>query len=45
MKKRVINVTELKAKFSACLDEAERGASITILKNGRPFGFWVQLRP
>jgi prevent-host-death family protein len=34
----VISVTELKAKFSACLDEAERGGSITILKNGRPVG-------
>ena len=38
MKNRLVSVTEFKAKYSAFLDEAERGGSITILKYGRPVG-------
>jgi len=36
MKKRLVGVTEFKANYSAFLDEAERGGSVTILKKGRP---------
>jgi|HubBroStandDraft_6_1064221.scaffolds.fasta_scaffold2413170_2 prevent-host-death family protein len=37
MKKRVVNATEFKAKYSAFLDQVEQnGEPITILRRGRP---------